>query len=106
VYGYRETRGLVRENDIACARQAHPVPGGRAVHRHYYWCAHPGEALDSAVKKEVHALEMGWQMGWLLRREGLQIAAGAENPSGTGQQHCTHNVAFVAFARDFFEFLS
>jgi hypothetical protein len=58
------------------------------------------------VEEEVHALEMGWQMGWLLRCEGLQIAAAAENPSGTSQQNCTHTVAFVAFARDFFEFLS
>jgi hypothetical protein len=54
------------------------------------------------VEEEVHALEMGW----LLRCEGLQIAAAAENPSGTSQQNRTHTVAFVAFARDFFEFLS
>ncbi len=53
------------------------------------------------MEEEVHALEMGWQAAWLLGREGLQIAAAAENPSGTGQQNCTHTVAFVAFARDF-----
>jgi len=48
---------------------------------------------------------MGWHMGWLSRREGL-IAAAAENPSGTGQQHCTHIDVLVTFARNFFEFLS
>jgi hypothetical protein len=42
------------------------------------------------MEKELHALEMGWQMAWLLRREGLQIAAATKNPSGTGQQNCTH----------------
>ena len=50
------------------------------------WCTHPGEALDSALEEEVHALEMGWHLGWLLRREGL-IPAAPENPLGTGQQN-------------------
>jgi hypothetical protein len=57
------------------------------------------------VEEEVDALDMGWQMAWLLRGEGLQITTAAENPSGTGQQNCTHTIAVVAFARDCVEFL-
>lgn len=55
------------------ARQAHPVPGGRAVHRLYYWCAHPGEALDSATEEAVHALKTGWhiQRKWSGRAHRL-----------------------------------
>jgi hypothetical protein len=66
---------------------------------------HPREAQDSAVQEAVDAPEMGWHLGRLSRREGL-IAAAAENPSGTGQQNRAHAIAFVAFARNFFEFLS